>query len=189
MRPEALEGRGHSRWPVASHSLTLGCWFRIRQSADSNSRVSSSTLPEASSNRMTVLQGGSGTDRVVGKYLQIFPFQICPLLSGRGLGVLGSWPEERGQASQSSGLLWLISVSQEFLSRWHSCVRLSSAHPLAPAAPLSLLPCCPALTPDPSSHRPISTCVLRYRWLALPGMTSPLFRGSAPDKAVKSPLR
>lgn len=189
MRPEALEDRRHSWWPVASHSLTLGCWFRIRQPADSNSRVSSSTLPEASSNRMTVLQGGSGTDEWWVNICKSSLSRSALCSVGEVLGVLGSWPEKRGQASQSSGLLWFVSVSQEFLSRWHSCVRLSSSPPLAPAALLSLLPCCPALTPDPSSHRPISTCVLRYRWLALPGMTSPLFRGSAPDKAVKSPLR
>lgn len=75
---------------AASGSHTLSCWFRIRQSDDFFSRSSSpSTWPGASFNSAALDSGSVNSgDRVVGKYLYIFPSPDLP--SAPCEGVLGS---------------------------------------------------------------------------------------------------
>lgn len=48
----------------------------------------------------------------MGKYLYLFPFPDLPSAQCEGgLGILERWPVKEGQASQSSALLGLISMS------------------------------------------------------------------------------
>lgn len=107
--------------------------------------------------------------------------EVCVYVCGGVWGVswsLRDWPVEGGQASQPSRLLWLISMSQEFLFCRYSCVQPSSTQTLlnqqgnppvykpvvcTVAWLLLLLPASfPAILPmpTPSSQSPISACVL-----------------------------
>lgn len=75
---------------VASGSHTLSYWFRIRQSGDFFSRSSSPSTWLGTSSNNAALDSGfvNSGDRVVGKYLYIFPSLDLP--SAQCEGVLGS---------------------------------------------------------------------------------------------------